>query len=389
LLSSRSSSVSSVSCSERKVSIDTDAALDTQHAVNLMTVHASKGLEFPIVFVVNAGRGVLRRRAPVRVHLSGDDDETGAASVSIETFLSEQDTLDTELDREESKRLLYVALTRARDRLYLSAAAKDGIVKPGPGSLGQLLPPALVELLTRAAAEPDGATLEWTTHPFAVARPEPARDVPGSSSGAAREPLGSKSEDARGGSRAGFAILYPRVARTTVTNVAPAAAASGSDASADVDADDEAPAPGRRLVGRLVHRLLARFPPGVAADAEAVRAAADGLVSDEERATVADLDAAIARAVSLHGRLATRADVVALFAEGTAAFEVPLSLQEDGRVLRGTIDCLVRRPDGSWLVIEVKTGPPRPEHARQLETYLAAIRALGPGIRATGCLVHP
>ena len=88
-------------------------------------------------------------------------------------------------------------------------------------------------------------------------------------------------------------------------------------------------------------------------------------------------------------RLATRADVVALFAEGTAAFEVPLSLHEDGRVLRGTIDCLVRRPDGSLLVIEVKTGPARPEHARQLEIYLAAFRALGPAIRATGCLVHP
>jgi RecB family exonuclease len=120
-----------------------------------------------------------------------------------------------------------------------------------------------------------------------------------------------------------------------------------------------------------------------------VRAAADGLVSDEERATVADLDTAIARAVTLHRRLATRADVVALFAGGTAAFEVPLSLFEDGRVLRGTIDCLVRRPDGALLVIEVKTGPPRPEHARQLETYLAAIRALGAEIRATGCLVHP
>jgi ATP-dependent helicase/nuclease subunit A len=363
------------------------APLETRHAVNLMTVHASKGLEFPIVFVVNMGRGVMRRRAPVRVHLSGDDDERGDASVSIETFLSEQDTLDTELEREESKRLLYVALTRARDCLYLSAAAKGGIVKPGPGSLGQLLPPALIELMTRAAAEPDGATLTWTPHPFVVARPEPARDALGSSSGAARELLGTGSGLARGGSRAVFPIVYPRVERASVTTIAPSP--DPSDVGVDAEPHDEASSPGRRLVGRLVHRLLARFPPGVAAAPEAVGAAADGLVSDEERATVAELEAAVARAVALHQRLARRADVVALFAEGTAAFEVPLSLYEDGRVLRGTIDCLVRRPDGTLLVIEVKTGPPRPEHAHQLETYLAAIRALGPGIRATGCLVHP
>ena len=72
-----------------------------------------------------------------------------------------------------------------------------------------------------------------------------------------------------------------------------------------------------------------------------------------------------------------------------AAFEVPVSLAQDGRVLRGTIDCLIRRPDGALVVIEVKTGPPRPEHQRQLAAYLGAIQALGPGIRATGCLVHP
>jgi hypothetical protein len=161
------------------------------------------------------------------------------------------------------------------------------------------------------------------------------------------------------------------------------------DVAAANAADEQTGDASRRLVGRLVHRLLERFRPGAPAEPSDVTAAAGAFVSDEDRATVADLDAAIAKAVALHHRLAARADLVALFADGTAAFEVPLSFLEDGRVLRGTIDCLIRRPGGDLVVIEIKTGPPRPEHERQLDAYLGAIRALEPGIRATGCLVHP
>ena len=163
----------------------------------------------------------------------------------------------------------------------------------------------------------------------------------------------------------------------------------GADASAEAWASDAGEPAGGRLVGRLVHRLLARFPPGSAADGAIVQATVEALVTDEERAQVPELEAAMARAVTLHRRLAARPDVQALFADGTAAFEVPVSLVQDGRVLRGTIDCLIRRPDGALVVVEVKTGPPRPEHQRQLEAYLGAIQALGPAIRATGCLVHP
>jgi ATP-dependent exoDNAse (exonuclease V) beta subunit len=180
--------------------------------------------------------------------------------------------------------------------------------------------------------------------------------------------------------------LEPAVPRAAVTDLA---AADGHASLDSTGAEDGEPPAGGRLVGRLVHRLLARFPPGPAADEAIVLATVQALVTDEERAQVPELDAAIARAVALHRRLASRPDVQALFAEGTAAFEVPVSLVQDGRVLRGTIDCLIRRPDGALVVVEVKTGPPRPEHRRQLEAYLGAIQALGPAIRATGCLVHP
>jgi len=180
--------------------------------------------------------------------------------------------------------------------------------------------------------------------------------------------------------------LEPAVPRAAVTGLAAANGHASLDSARTEDGEEPA---GGRLVGRLVHRLLARFPPGAAAGEAVVLASVQALVTDEERAQVPELDAAIARAVVLHRRLSSRPDVQALFAQGTAAFEVPVSLIQDGRVLRGTIDCLIRRPDGALVVVEVKTGAPRPEHHRQLDAYLGAIQALGPSIRATGVLVHP
>jgi ATP-dependent helicase/nuclease subunit A len=118
---------------------ESNAVVDALDSVSLMTVHAAKGLEFPIVFVVNMHRGAGGPRAPIRVLADG----YGTPSVSIGDFESEADEDMTARDREETKRLLYVALTRARDRLYLAAAVKDGTFKPGRGSLGEVLPRAV------------------------------------------------------------------------------------------------------------------------------------------------------------------------------------------------------------------------------------------------------
>ena len=115
---------------------ESNAAIDAIDAVSLMTVHAAKGLEFPIVFLVNMGRGTGGWRPPIRVV----DDYAGDASVAIADYQSEADEDAQAREREESKRLLYVALTRGRDRLYLSAALKDGVCRFGRGSLGEVLP---------------------------------------------------------------------------------------------------------------------------------------------------------------------------------------------------------------------------------------------------------
>ena len=72
--------------------------------------------------------------------------------MAIADYQSEADEDAQAREREETKRLLYVALTRARDRLYLSATVQDGVCRMGRGSLGEVLPAIVARPLLRQAA---------------------------------------------------------------------------------------------------------------------------------------------------------------------------------------------------------------------------------------------
>jgi DNA helicase-2/ATP-dependent DNA helicase PcrA len=78
---------------------DTDAYAQQAEKVSLMTMHAAKGLEFPVVFITGCEEDLIpfKRR---------NSDQA---------------------DIEEERRLFYVAMTRARDRLYLTWAKKRRI----------------------------------------------------------------------------------------------------------------------------------------------------------------------------------------------------------------------------------------------------------------------
>jgi ATP-dependent exoDNAse (exonuclease V) beta subunit len=127
---------------------ESNAVIDAGDAVSLMTVHAAKGLEFPIVFVVNMNRGTGNSRAPIRISAGTG----GNPSVAVADYQSEADEDAVAKEREETKRLLYVALTRARDRLYLSGSVANGLFRPTRGSFGEVLPVSLKERFARAFA---------------------------------------------------------------------------------------------------------------------------------------------------------------------------------------------------------------------------------------------
>ena len=76
---------------------DLDALAGDTHAITMMTVHSAKGLEFPAVFVAGMEEGIFP-------HVVGWTDDDPAKL-------------------EEERRLAYVAITRARKRLFLTYAA--------------------------------------------------------------------------------------------------------------------------------------------------------------------------------------------------------------------------------------------------------------------------
>lgn len=118
---------------DRGEDLGTARALGEQEdVVRLMTIHKSKGLEFPVVFVAGLGRqfNMQDLRSKVLLHKElgfGSRLVNPILRVSYPTLplLAMKRRLKMELLAEEM-RVLYVALTRAKEKLYLVGTVKDG-----------------------------------------------------------------------------------------------------------------------------------------------------------------------------------------------------------------------------------------------------------------------
>lgn len=152
--------------------------------VTLMTLHAAKGLEFPVVFLVGLEEG---------------------------TFPHSRATLEP-ADLEEERRLCYVGITRAMDRLYLTAA-KQRFVR---GQVDFRMPSRFLEEIPREVRRELGTRARpntWAAAAVASTSASLAGASPGSPAG--REAVAEGTLDLRPGEK----VAHPRWGTGTVVAV--------------------------------------------------------------------------------------------------------------------------------------------------------------------------
>ena len=120
-----------------------DGEDNNEDKANIMTIHAAKGLEFPVVFIAGAEKGLI----PHERSLNDSDDEAGSM--------------------EEERRLFYVAITRAREKLYITSCQNrrrlQDSVECSPSPFLEEIPKHLIEFHQpeQVQANPENAEKLW------------------------------------------------------------------------------------------------------------------------------------------------------------------------------------------------------------------------------------
>jgi ATP-dependent helicase/nuclease subunit A len=339
--------------------------------VRVMTVHGAKGLEAPVVIVADATAdpGRLGRR-PIVIDMEvGEAGPLPMLRPKKEERgppFDERIIADEKRDLEEHMRLLYVALTRASDRLIVSGAMprarKDGADPRVPNSWHVVVQKAMVSI----GAEPS----EWgLSYRSGTARARRKRD--------------SKSEVPR-------AIVPAWAQRAAPPEARPPRPLAPSAIAID---DETAPSPSDAMRaaarrGSLIHQLLERLA-AVAPDERKDRALlwlerSAGLGDADERSDIANQVCDVL----------SRPDFAPLFGPGSLG-EAPLAATlPDGRVIAGTVDRLLVE-ESTVSVIDFKTGRvPSDEssipasHRAQMDAYAQALRVIFPGRAIRAALLY-
>ncbi|MEO0092718.1 MAG: UvrD-helicase domain-containing protein [candidate division WOR-3 bacterium] len=108
--------------------------IEGKDAVRIMTIHAAKGLQFPIVFIPGLDENIeIKTGSDQSILLEELSEDEVVLAFQPEPSLRKETKLFIEREAkelEEAKRLFYVAVTRARDHLFLSGVWQDKINSP-------------------------------------------------------------------------------------------------------------------------------------------------------------------------------------------------------------------------------------------------------------------
>ena len=344
--------------------------------VRVMTVHGAKGLEAPVVILADATADPARLgRTPITLEF-----ELGPGRVApllrpkkderCPPF-EEQIAAEEKRDLEEHWRLLYVALTRAADRLIVAGVAakpkRDGS-EARPENCWHVAVERAMESVDAELADHGrwGTGLVYGVAPTgkSVAKAQKMELAP---------------------------IVIPQWAKSAAP---PEARPPRPLAPSAIAADDEsAPPPSETmraaaLRGTWIHRLLERLP---AVDPSERAAAASAWL--ERAAGVADAEIR-SEIVDQVCSIITDARFAGLFGDGSLG-EAPLAATlPDGRVIAGTVDRLLVEA-GRVSVIDFKTGKvPSSDadipnaHRAQMLAYSEALRIIFPGREIRAALLY-